>query len=205
MTNKYLVFLILFITAIVSFSNVSKAGCDGFYLASRGGSAKYKIDDKRSSVHNNISDYVVDKRRLMISGALGYRYKHFRTELEYIWRRKNSEKIANITKAQFKSHSYMFVVYYDFFPYSWFTPFVNAGVGYTRNKLNFRNRIVNVSYTAKDNNFTWSLGAGLSAKLTNRWNLDVGYRYYDMGELSEHKGKTDVDDHEIYAGLRYVL
>ena len=99
----------------------------------------------------------------------------------------------------------MFVVYYDFFPDYWFTPFIDAGVGYTRNKFDFHNRVVNVRYSAKDNNFTWSLGAGLSAKLTNRWNLDIGYRYYDMGELAEHNGKTDVTDQEIYAGMRYVF
>jgi opacity protein-like surface antigen len=142
----------------------------------------------------------------MASGALGYRYKNFRAEAEYIWRRKNSEKIADITKARFKSHSYMFVVYYDFFPDYWFTPFVNAGVGYTHSKFHFRNKTVNASYSSKDNAFTWSLGAGLSAKLTNRWNLDIGYRYYDMGELSnKYKGKNDITNQEIYAGMRYVL
>jgi outer membrane autotransporter protein len=100
----------------------------------------------------------------------------------------------------------MFVVYYDFFPDYWFTPFVNAGVGYTHSKFHFRNKTVNASYSSKDNAFTWSLGAGLSAKLTNRWNLDIGYRYYDMGELSnKYKGKNDITNQEIYAGMRYVL
>ena len=34
----------------------------------------------------------------------------------------------------------------------------------------------------KEHNFTWVLGGGISAKMTNRLNLDVGYRYYDMGK-----------------------
>lgn len=203
MTKRYFMIFILFMAVL--FANAAMAECNGFYLAGRGGSAKYKVDEGRSHIHNNISNYVVDKRRFMASGALGYRYNHFRAEIEYVWRRKNSEKIANITKARFKSHSYMFVVYYDFFPDYWFTPFIDAGIGNTHNKLSFHNKVVNSRYSVKDNNFTWSLGAGLSAKLTNRWNFDIGYRYYDMGELAKHNGKTEVKDQEIYAGMRYVL
>ena len=205
MTKKNFIFLFFLAIALLFSGPNASAECDGFYLAGRGGSAKYKIDDSRSGVHESISDYVVDKRRFTVSGALGYRYRNFRAELEYVWRRKNSNNIGNITLARFKSYSYMFVVYYDFFPDFWFTPFVNAGAGYTRHRLDFNNKTIDQRYSAKDNNFTWSLGAGVSAKLTNRLNLDVGYRYYDMGDLSELNGKTDVTDHEIYAGLRYVL
>ena len=100
----------------------------------------------------------------------------------------------------------MFVVYYDFFPYTWFTPFVNAGIGYTNNKLTIRNTSVDVTHNIKANSFTWSLGAGISAKITNRLNMDLGYRYYDMGDdLNKHNGKTETTDQEIYMGLRYVL
>ena len=36
--------------------------------------------------------------------------------------------------------------------------------------------------------------------MTNRLNLDVGYRYYDMGKI----GKGKVHNQEIYGGARYV-
>lgn len=62
-----------------------------------------------------------------------------------------------------------------------------------------------VKFKMDDDSFTWSLGAGISAKLTNRLNLDVGYRYYDMGDLDEFNGKTSVTDQEVYVGVRYVL
>jgi len=205
MTKNYNQFFILCFAVFLLTTHTAQAECDGFYLASRGGVAKYDIDDSRSGVNNHISNYVVDKKRFMASGALGYRYKHVRAELEYVWRRKNKETIVGVTQARFKSHSYMFAVYYDFFPYSWFTPFVNAGIGSTHHRLDFKNKISNIKYSVRDNNFTWSLGAGISAKITNRFNLDVGYRYYDMGDLSKHNGKTNVTDQEVYMGLRYVL
>ncbi len=181
------------------------AECDGFYIAGRAGFAKYEIEDDRSGVSQSVSDYIVDKKRFIASGALGYRYEHFRAELEYVWRDKNSGNKAGITDIKFSSRSYMFVVYYDFFPYSWFTPFVNAGIGWTDNKLTINNTAVPNYDKIDATNFTWSLGAGISAKITNRWNLDLGYRYYDMGGLDKYNGDTSITDQEIYVGLRYVL
>lgn len=182
-----------------------KAECDGFYIAGRIGQAEYELKDDRSEVDSSHSDYVVDKKRLMASGALGYRYEHYRAELEYIWRKKNSEAVTDFTDGSFKSYSYMLNLYYDFMPYYWFTPYINAGIGYTRSKLSFANSTVDTHYSLKEGAFTWSLGAGLSLKITNRLNLDAGYRYFDMGELSIYNGKTKLSDQEIYAGLRYVL
>lgn len=197
--------LLLSTALVLTMAKAATAECDGFYLAGRLGSAKFDYKDDRSNVNNNNKGYGIDKRRLMASGALGYRYKHVRGELEYIWRKKNNENISGITDVSFKSYSYMFVLYYDFFPYSWFTPFVNAGVGYTKNNLNLSIPVVRRSYDMKDTNFTWSLGAGISAKITNRWNLDIGYRYYDMDRLDTLNGKATITDQEVYMGLRYVL
>ncbi len=204
MTKKYNVFLILLIAVCLLTVNQAKAGCDGFYMAGRGGWAMYKIDESKRKT-NNASDYVVDKDKFMASMGLGYRAGHFRAEAEYIWRRKNTEKVISMNTASFKSHSYMFVVYYDFFPNYWFTPFVNAGVGYTRNRIAYYENASKSFHKNRDNNFTWSLGAGVSAKLTNRWNLDFGYRYYDLGDVSMYYGSTAVTDHEVYMGLRYVF
>ena len=122
-----------------------------------------------------------------------------------MWRKANSENISNYAKGKFRSQSYMFIVYYDFFPYSWFTPFVDAGIGWANHKLTMSYPVSGVKFKMDDDSFTWSLGAGISAKLTNRLNLDVGYRYYDMGDLDEFNGKTSVTDQEVYVGVRYIL
>ncbi len=201
--NKTLFFIFLFTFSI--FSGFAKAECDGFYIAGRIGYAKYEIEDERSGVSNNVNDYIVDKKRVLASGALGYRYEHFRAAVEYTWRKKNSGLVSGITDVKFNSQSYMFVVYYDFFPYSWFTPYVDAGLGWSRNKLSLKNNLNGTGNKINETSFTWSLGAGISAKITNRWNLDLGYRYYDMGSLEEYNGDTSVTDQEVYLGLRYVL
>jgi opacity protein-like surface antigen len=205
MTKKFNLLFFMLSCGILFFANVANAGCDGFYLAGRAGGARIELKD-HSILDRGSSNYVVNKDRFIAGGALGYRYKHVRAEAEYTWRHKKDGAVTNgINFADSKSQSYMFVVYYDFFPYFWFTPFVNAGVGNTRHKLNYTDKINGTHYTNKDNNFTWSLGAGISAKLTTRWNLDAGYRYYDMGDIKLSNGKTDVDDQEFYMGLRYIL
>jgi opacity protein-like surface antigen len=45
------------------------------------------------------------------------------------------------------------------------------------------------------------LGAGVTVKVTNRINVDAGYRYYDIGSF----GHEDVTLQEVYGGLRYVF
>ena len=50
-------------------------------------------------------------------------------------------------------------------------------------------------------NIKKTISPGLSAQVTTRFNIDVGYRYYDMGELAD----GDIHNHEVYGGLRYVF
>ena len=187
----------------------ASADCNGLYIAGRGGVVKHKIENpKKGGVGNSDNDF--DKQKLMLSGALGYRYDYLRVEAEYVWRDKvkHNDFIDEDTslKRQFKSYSYMLNAYFDLAPYSWITPYVGAGIGMTN--LKFKENEVTSSPVAepssrrlKEDNFTWSVGGGLSVKVTNRFNVDAGYRYYDMGDL----GKADVTAHEIYGGIRYVF
>ena len=95
--------------------------------------------------------------------------------------------------------SYMFNMYYDFSPYTWYTPYLKVGIGVTNMKYKFVYDGGTDKY--KEDNFTWSIGGGISAKMTNRLNIDVGYRYFDMGKIGDGK----VHNHEIYGGVRYVF
>lgn len=176
------------------------AECDGPYVALRGGMVQH--DD--ILVGDSSAQIDLDKERLMISGALGYRYEHWRGEFEYVWRKHISDENEFAT-AKFKSYSYMLNAYYDVFPYNWWTPYVGAGIGLTQLKYNDYDSTAGTSNVGDGNyeplNFTWSVGAGLSLKVTNRFNVDLGYRYYDMG----HIRSSDANAHEVYGGLRYVF
>ena len=109
------------------------------------------------------------------------------------------DPIVSTSTGTFEYDSYMFNVYYDFSPYTWFTPYLQAGIGATNLEYKFSYDDGRDSY--KKHNFTWVLGGGISAKMTNRLNIDVGYRYYDMGKIGDGK----VHNQEIYGGVRYVF
>ena len=209
--------ILLSSAAIVSLffmnENQAFASCDGPYLAIRGGVANHTLGDKDE---NELTDTKldVDDNSLMISGALGYRYKYFRIEGEYIWRKsyKNSVMVPSerpsgeidisSRSSEFSSKSYMANIYWDLSPYTMFTPYVSAGIGITSLEYTFKmsDSYENSLKYDKDN-FTWSVGAGISAQVTTRFNIDLGYRYFDMGELDTGA----IHNHEVYGGLRYTF
>ena len=188
--------------------NTASADCNGIYLGVRGGVVDYNYS-KSSSAHMK----ELDKKKLMLSGAIGYRYNYWRTELEYVWRDKNkwskdTASTGGSSNLTFKSYSYMWNNYIDFAPYYWLSPYAGVGLGFT--KLKFNSTSCNFVGDCEDDNawfnhtptnFTWTLGGGLTVKVTNRFNVDAGYRYNDMGSIH----KMDVHAHEIYGGVRYVF
>lgn len=201
--KKLLMTASAFALIAVMHTTPANAECDGPYVALRGGIVKHDISGGFSSVTAD-DDLNLDKERLMISGALGYRYEHWRGEFEYVWRKYTNDDDEWYTR-KFKSYSYMLNAYYDVFPYNWWTPYVGAGIGLTQLKYSSFDKASGITDNLDGNykplNFTWSIGAGLSLKVTNRWNVDVGYRYYDMGHIRH----ADADAQEIYGGLRYVF
>lgn len=193
--------------------NNALASCDGPYLAVRGGVANHTLGDKDENVATD-KKLDVDDNSAMFSGALGYRYKYFRIEAEYVYRKDSEDSNTSFAElpsgkflmsrrsAEFSSKSYMANVYWDLSPYTMFTPYVSAGLGITSLEYTFK---MNDSYgnTVKydEDNFTWSVGGGISAQVTTRFNIDLGYRYYDMGELDSGA----IHNHEVYGGLRYTF
>lgn len=186
----------------------AKADCNGIYLGVRGGVVDHNYSKSSSTNMKELDDY-----KLMLSGALGYRYNYWRTEFEYVWRDKNkwskeTTSIGGGSALSFKSYSYMWNNYVDFLPYHWLSPYAGVGLGFTKMKFNSTN--FSDFGEVQDNNswfnntptkFTWSVGGGLTVKVTNRFNVDAGYRYYDMGTIHKMRVKA----HEIYGGIRYVF
>jgi opacity protein-like surface antigen len=109
-------------------------------------------------------------------------------------------------------------VYRDLFTFGKFTPYVGAGIGIARHEMDevyftgnpfLTNRIEGKSNTQ----LAWSLMAGTAYRISDRMDLDVGYRYIDMGSVaSGHRDNAgfwnprvqvhDIDAHEFKVGLR---
>ena len=187
----------------LSLAAPAMAECNGIYVAGRGGIFKNHFKEKQT--HYNDQEGL-DKKKLMLSGAIGYRYDYWRTELEYVWRDRNKSELYDADGSldatlNFKSYSTMWNNYIDVLPYEWVSPYVGVGLGYTKMKFSAKQFDGSVYQSNDKTNFTWSLGGGVTLKVTNRINVDAGYRYYDAGSF-DHE---DVTIQEVYGGLRYVF
>lgn len=139
--------------------------------------------------------------------ALGNTYKvsngDFRLELEYT---KNGD--AKKHHAKIKTQGALFNVYYDFnlrtvVPIK---PYVGVGLGWGRAEFESRGSSV------KDNGVSMQIGAGVSYKICNHTNLDLGYRYITYGDFDKEYRipgysyeKIDYKPraHEFLLGVRY--
>lgn len=104
------------------------------------------------------------------------------------------------------------------------TPFVGAGIGYSRNTIsNFRDVGVNGSLAYADSNsqgeFAWALHAGLAYKVNRNFTAEFAYRYthlgdFQSGDLIGYNGVNNfynpimfnnVYSHDFKLGLRWNL
>jgi len=152
--------------------------------------------------------YASDKEKdTVINASIAYGWAleslPVRAELEYTFRGK-ADANGTTNRAYFnglgdvytygtadatvKSQSLMANVYYDFKNTSDFTPYVSAGVGAAFNKLDVTEYQTDLDGSASANDkktdFAWSIGAGVSYALDKDLDLDLGYRYVDLGKVN---------------------
>ena len=175
---------------------------DGWYAAFRGGITNSNLNDKDDSISKTAG---VDFDNVwMMSGAVGYRYSYFRAELEYTYREDHDEASPlGLSGTEFGAQNLMLNGYFDFLPNYVISPYISAGIGWTQVSMdtfsyNYGNTITESN---ESDNFTWSLGAGMTVRVNKCLNIDAGYRYIDMGDIEN----ANVNAHEVYFGLRYTF
>jgi opacity protein-like surface antigen len=164
----------------------------------------------------------------VFSAGVGlYASDYFRTDLTYnhyldlkcTSRLNEPESIASY---KMKHENVMLTGYYDIRPTGSFTPFLLAGIGYGRNKTkptNIYYSSVNMSSVIEGKtrtNLVYSLGVGGSLALSPTVDLDLSYRFADLGKAQTgstmrtgHVSRTYPPDkgrirsHAILLGMRY--
>lgn len=209
--NKFLATTASALVLTMAVSGVAEAR-DGFYVALRGGFTDYNLNSYEDD--NATSEAKADFDGVwQVSGALGYKYKYFRIEGEYIYRDASDEdyKInvagidAGYNHTTIESDSFMLNAYLDLMPNYWISPYIMGGIGVSR--LEFQSYDVNMTGVKYFNiehdktNFSWQWGGGLSLRLNRCLNFDMGYQYMNFNKLN----KAEVNAHVYYAGLRYTF
>ena len=141
----------------------------------------------------------------MYSGAIGYKYRYFRAELEYVSRDDAEEDIVSrgihTSTATVSSQSYMLNIYVDLMPNYWISPYFGGGIGYSELEMVNENAFSGETEKWEENKFSWQIGGGLSIRINKCLNIDGGYRYYTLGKIEG----AEVNAHEWYGGIRYTF
>lgn len=188
-----------------------------------------RLDTGKSKARklNNSDAYVNDKlntSNVINLGVGKYLDNNLRTDLTLTFRDyKLNNTTENRTATQkIKSTSVMLNGYYDINYFNTVTPYLSTGVGIARNnsgKLEITESDMITTYNKKiTNNFTWQVGAGAVIKINDLFNVDLSYKYIDLGEVKTTQGlsvlyginindpqaaKAKLKAQEITAGLRF--
>lgn len=130
----------------------------------------------------------------LFSGAIGYNFDNgFRAEAEVARRQNDLEN----TSAEVEAKSVMFNVFYDFNRGGRLQPYVGVGAGYAN---------VELADVYDSSNFAWQAIAGVAAPVGDRLTVDLGYRYFNVDDLSFENGfDADYTQQAVTLGLRYRL
>ncbi len=108
----------------------------------------------------------------------------------YTYYHSENDNMGNTssTKQNFSNASLIANLYYDFSNTTIITPYINFGVGLSRNRIGKYNVYVNdvkeiTSPSAIKCDFAWNVGIGLQAKLTQNFYADLFFKYVELGKF----------------------
>jgi opacity protein-like surface antigen len=191
-----------------------------YYVALRGGTTWAENTDFSTSAGTVKTEYA--NPRYLVSGAVGFHLDTLfgeatglRAELEggLLEAKVDSHVVGGTTftgGAAKGSQTSTFVLgslYYDFTPNSRFTPFIGAGAGIA--EVDF-NKYQAGGATAMDDtttNWAYHATAGVSARLTPRWQMEAAYRLLSIPDAGPRNAESsrqeiDVTNHLLMIGAR---
>jgi opacity protein-like surface antigen len=165
--------------------------------------------------------------------GFGYQYNNwFRFDLTGEYRGKANFHGLDIVNASFTDEyhasksEWLFLgnAYADLGTWWCVTPFVGAGLGFSRNTissfLDVNTPNLGVAFGAEESkwNFAWALHAGLAVKATPTMTVELAYRYVNLGDaqsgdLITYQGTNNVNNpmqfrgitsHDFKLGVRWV-
>lgn len=211
----------------MTFLTLPIAYADNYYVSGKIGWSKQKADDMESSHRPGIGSFVKgDDNDKYASGsvAAGYRFDGgWRTELEYTFPKKveytsgSSIFRTSYNHHKIRSQRLMINGYKDFIINDNFSIFGTLGIGVSSLKSSgWQGNINRQYYSQTETNLSYAIGAGVTYTPVQEVNIDLGYRYVDMGKaesgwnnfrnargLQDEKMKAKVINNEIYVGIRY--
>ena len=183
---------ILITLCFLSLINNANAGLPlGAYIGVKG---SYSSGLSSISVDNILSLGDSDNPAFF-SVSAGVRLLKLRGELEYTKRYHMQTLTLNDGSTKDLSNdSIMANLYYNFLELPFIRLYVNGGIGTTKYSTN---------YVTNSPTFSYSAGAGVTLTLADTTSFDIGYRYFDMGDIELlDSRKVDMHSNDVYISLR---
>lgn len=214
----------ILLASALLFGAVSSAEAEitkGFYAGASLIGAKQKAKDMDDSIHPQADQFTKHKdHRSYVTGSVagGYQFDDiFRVELEYVIPKKNDFTASvgdDFSSHKIKGQRLMVNAYASYPVNETFSVYGSAGLGYARLKSTGTLGSFGNYDSHSNNNFAWSVGAGVSFKPINNTYVDLGIRHVDMGkartgmsQLGGNNGqlRAKVATNEVTLGVRYML
>ncbi|MGN0929524.1 MAG: outer membrane protein [Alphaproteobacteria bacterium] len=192
---------LLTVALIAGFAGVSKAEISQ-YTSAHISYAKTKVEDKNNEIMN--------KAAPALSVAYGLNFgKGLRSDVEFTYAfdakktevKEHSDGSIENEKIKSNQMSLMLNGYYDIATGTKWTPYVNLGIGMTKEELKGSDD------KGSDTTFTWQAGLGVSYEVANNFSVDAGYRYVDYGKVKDTDIKFDGEEkaNMFSIGARYAF
>ena len=203
MTKKYNLFFILLVAVCFCAANQAKAGCDGFYMAGRGGLAMYKIDEGKSKT-NNASDY---------SGQVGEKAR-FSVEAEgenlsYQWQYLKDDQWINLGGSTAVTAEYSITIKDNHNNRNYRCVITDANDQTVISDTAVLHVVVppkELAIITQPSDYTGAVGEKARFSVVAEGDgLSYQWQYLKDNQWINLSGSTAVTDHEVYMGLRYVF
>lgn len=217
----------LLLTNLLLISSPIFASDEGYYASVKIANSDQKAKSMNTSLRPGIGQFVAgdDKEsKITPSIAAGYNFKNnWRTEAEYSFSKKyeytsgSTNFPTSLNHHKVKTQSLFLNAYRDFDVYQNISVYGSVGLGVAKIESKGWQGIESRQYGSNtDTNLAYSLGAGVSYKPIQEVNIDLGYRYIDLGKtesglnnftnvrgLQDEQMKASLEKSEFYLGFRY--
>lgn len=215
---------LLTVALIAGFAGVSKAEISQ-YTSAHVSYSKANVKEHYFDEEDGTSGYdkLMNKAAPALSVAYGLDFgKGFRSDVEFTYgfnAKKSSSDDEGSETIKSNQMSLMLNGYYDIATGTKWTPYVNLGLGMSKQTVKANGVDVDEdeeepwSVKFSDTTFTWQVGAGVSYEVAKNLVVDAGYRYVDYGKMKDSIVEEDeTEDFEaktkanvLSIGARYAF
>jgi opacity protein-like surface antigen len=202
------VVLLVGCAALLSLSSAAQSAVMGPYASINGGIAT--LNDADAKINEGTLEFDTDPG-LALAAALGYDFgANVRLETEANYQQNDIDHI-NLKGSGLNPKASGEIIgvsgllngYYDFTNISAVTPFVSAGFGFTKIKIDdVANDGEIIPGKTDGTAMAYQVGGGFSYALNYNLALDIKYRYFSAIDLKLDDTEFDYSSHNVYGGIR---